>query len=203
MKPMTVGQMARQAGVGIETVRFYEKSGLLETPTRRASGYREYDEEAVNRLRFIGRAKELGFTLGEIRELLSLRCSEQPCDELKTALRKEQWRETARVDELSVIEFRTMARYRIKHFAQAEQLNKETTDKLMKILEDHLEHFAREAKKEKVTRPEDLVNRGKKSIPDFFGRAKAILSDEQIERFKKSLMTPFRGEDRPEAPPAP
>ncbi len=83
MKPMTVGQVARQAGVGIETVRFYEKNGLLETPTRRASGYREYDEETVNRLRFIQRAKGLGFRLGEIKELLSLRCSEQPCNEVR------------------------------------------------------------------------------------------------------------------------
>jgi MerR family copper efflux transcriptional regulator len=83
MKPMTVGQAARQAGVGIETIRFYEKNGLLEAPARRASGYREYDEETVNRLRFIKRAKELGFTLGEIKELLSLRCCEQPCNDVR------------------------------------------------------------------------------------------------------------------------
>jgi MerR family transcriptional regulator, copper efflux regulator len=84
MKPMTVGQVARLAGVGVETVRFYEQCGLLEEPARRASGYREYDEEAVNRLRFIQRAKELGFTLSEIKELLSLRsCSEQPCDDVR------------------------------------------------------------------------------------------------------------------------
>jgi MerR family copper efflux transcriptional regulator len=83
MKPLTVGQVARQAGVGVETVRFYEKNGLLEQPARRASGYREYDEETVNRLRFIQRAKELGFTLGEIRELLSLRCSGQPCNAVR------------------------------------------------------------------------------------------------------------------------
>lgn len=83
MKPMTVGQVARLAGVGVETVRFYEKNGLLEEPARRPSGYREYDEETVNRLRFIQRAKELGFTLSEIKELLSLRCSERPCNDVK------------------------------------------------------------------------------------------------------------------------
>ena len=83
MKPMTVGQVARLAGVGVETVRFYEKNGLLEEPARRVSGYREYDEETVNRLRFIQRAKELGFTLSEIKELLSLRCSERPCNEVQ------------------------------------------------------------------------------------------------------------------------
>jgi hypothetical protein len=124
-------------------------------------------------------------------------------DELKTALRKEQWRETGRVGELSIIEFRTMALYRIKTFAEAEKLNKETTDKLTKIFEHHLERFTQEAKKQKVTRPEDLVDRGKKSIPAFFGRAKEVLSDEQIERFKKSLMAPCRDGDRPEAPPSP
>jgi MerR family copper efflux transcriptional regulator len=83
MKPMTVGQAARKAGVGIETVRFYEKNGLLEEPSRRASGYREYDEETVHRLRFIRRAKELGFTLAEIKELLSLRWSARPCNDVR------------------------------------------------------------------------------------------------------------------------
>jgi MerR family mercuric resistance operon transcriptional regulator len=83
MKPMTVGQVARRAGVGVETVRFYEKHGLLEEPARRASGYREYDQGTVNRLRFIRRAKELGFTLSEIRELLSLRCSGRPCNDVR------------------------------------------------------------------------------------------------------------------------
>lgn len=84
MKSMTAGQVARQAGVGVETVRFYEKNGLLEEPTRRVSGYREYDDETVQRLRFIQRAKELGFTLSEIKELLSLRCSERPCDDVRS-----------------------------------------------------------------------------------------------------------------------
>ena len=73
MLPLTVGQVARRAGVGVETVRFYEREGLLERPSRRPSGYRQYGEGAVARLRFIRRAKELGFTLREIIELLSLR----------------------------------------------------------------------------------------------------------------------------------
>ena len=73
MKPLTIGEVARQAGVGVETVRFYERRGLLEEPQRRASGYRQYDGEAVAVLRFIRRAKELGFTLKEIKALLDLR----------------------------------------------------------------------------------------------------------------------------------
>ena len=70
---LTIGQLARRADVGVETVRFYEREGLLEEPARRPSGYRQYDEGVVDRLRFIRRAKQLGFTLKEIRELLSLR----------------------------------------------------------------------------------------------------------------------------------
>ncbi|MCG8458030.1 MAG: MerR family DNA-binding protein [Holophagales bacterium] len=71
--PLTIGKLADRAHVGVETVRFYERRGLLEPPPRRTSGYRQYPESAVDRLRFIRRAKELGFTLDEIAELLSLR----------------------------------------------------------------------------------------------------------------------------------
>lgn len=70
---LTIGEVARQAGIGVETVRFYERQGLLEEPQRRASGYRQFDPEAVAVLRFIRRAKELGFTLKEIKGLLALR----------------------------------------------------------------------------------------------------------------------------------
>jgi len=73
MKPLTIGQLAKRAEVGVETVRFYEREGLLDEPDRRASGYRQYDEDVVQRLQFIRRAKELGFTLKEIKELLSLK----------------------------------------------------------------------------------------------------------------------------------
>ena len=72
-KPLTIGLVARHAGVGVETVRFYERQGLIEEPPRRLSGYREYGDDVVSRLGFIRRAKDLGFTLKEIKELLSLR----------------------------------------------------------------------------------------------------------------------------------
>jgi len=65
--------VAKAAGVGVETVRFYERQGLFDPPPRRPSGYRQFPEEIVHRLRFIRRAKELGFSLREIRELLDLR----------------------------------------------------------------------------------------------------------------------------------
>ena len=73
MGNMTIGQMARSAGASVETIRFYEREGLLEHPARSASGYRNYPPEAVARLRMIRQAKELGFSLNEIRELLALR----------------------------------------------------------------------------------------------------------------------------------
>lgn len=72
MKQLTVGKLAKKAGIGIETVRYYEKSGLLPEPERLESGYRVYDENAVTRLRFIQQAKTLGFALEEIKELLAL-----------------------------------------------------------------------------------------------------------------------------------
>jgi Cu(I)-responsive transcriptional regulator len=69
---LTIGKIARQTGLGIETIRFYEKEGLLAPPLRNRANYRLYPEEEVTRLRFIKRAKELGFSLKEIRELMLL-----------------------------------------------------------------------------------------------------------------------------------
>jgi len=68
----TIGALASRAGVAIDTIRYYEREGLLPEPVRRASGYRSYDESSIAQLRFIRRAKGLGFTLEEIRELLVL-----------------------------------------------------------------------------------------------------------------------------------
>ena len=72
-KPLTIGKVARLAGVGIETIRFYEREGLIAEPPRKESGYRQYGAASVSRLRFIHRAKALGFSLKEIKELLFLR----------------------------------------------------------------------------------------------------------------------------------
>jgi MerR family copper efflux transcriptional regulator len=69
---LTIGAVAKRVGVAIDTIRYYEREGLLPEPERRASGYRSYDEGAVRQLRFIRRAKDLGFTLEEIRDLLAL-----------------------------------------------------------------------------------------------------------------------------------
>lgn len=68
----TIGRLAKRADVGIDTVRFYERRGLLPEPTRSPSGYRLYQTDSIDRIRFIRRAKELGFTLDEIELLLKL-----------------------------------------------------------------------------------------------------------------------------------
>ena len=70
---MTIGRVAKLAGVGVETIRFYEREGLLNKPKRKASGYRMFDSEVVSRILFIKKVKDLGFSLKEIRELLFLR----------------------------------------------------------------------------------------------------------------------------------
>ena len=72
MKPMRIGTLAKRAGVRIDTVRYYERSGLLKPHGRLASGYREYSELELSRLRFIRRAQALGFSLHEVSELLAL-----------------------------------------------------------------------------------------------------------------------------------
>ena len=74
-KSLTIGRLAREAGINLETVRYYERRGLLTKPPRTPSGYRLFPTEAAVRLRFIRRAQELGFSLKEIRELLALRVS--------------------------------------------------------------------------------------------------------------------------------
>lgn len=73
MGNLTVSQVARQGGVNLQTVRYYERQGLLTPSSRTESGYRIYQPDAIRRLRFIKRAQDLGFSLSEIGELLSLR----------------------------------------------------------------------------------------------------------------------------------
>jgi len=72
MDGLGIGQLAKRGGVGIDTVRYYERNGLLAPHTRLASGYRRYGDIELARLRFIRRAQALGFTLKEIKQLLTL-----------------------------------------------------------------------------------------------------------------------------------
>ena len=101
MRALTIGQVAKQAGVGVETVRFYERQGLLDEPPRRASGYRQYAQDVVPRIQFIRRARDLGFSLKEISELLSLRLGpERTSSEVKARTEAEIVTINAKLQEL-------------------------------------------------------------------------------------------------------
>ena len=73
MSTLNIGQVAKATGISVEAIRFYEKRGLIDTPARTATGYRQYPPETVKRIRFILHAKDAGFTLSEISDLLRLR----------------------------------------------------------------------------------------------------------------------------------
>jgi DNA-binding transcriptional MerR regulator len=83
MDALTIGQLGRATGTKIETVRYYEKIGLLPEPRRTAGNYRSYAAEHLQRLGFIRRARELGFSIEDVRELLKLAAhGERPCEEV-------------------------------------------------------------------------------------------------------------------------
>lgn len=85
----TISKLSKESGVNLETIRYYEKIGLLPKPPRTASGYRRYDESANKRLRFIRRGRELGFCINEIKTLLELADHpEQTCSEADGLARK-------------------------------------------------------------------------------------------------------------------
>lgn len=81
-KPLTIGALARAAGVHIETVRYYQRRGLLPTPPRPPGGIRSYSADTLQRLRFIKRAQEIGFTLREVIDLLRL--GDRHCRQTRT-----------------------------------------------------------------------------------------------------------------------
>ncbi len=84
METITIGKLAEQAGVNIETIRYYERRGLMPRPKRLESGYRQYSPDSAKRIRFIKHAQELGFSLKEIDELLSLKLDERtPCSQVR------------------------------------------------------------------------------------------------------------------------
>lgn len=88
MDILTIGQVAQKAGTGIETIRFYERKGLIEEPARRSNGYRQYTDEHIAQLRFIQQAKELGFSLKEIGELLSIKAGTKTVADVKQLARE-------------------------------------------------------------------------------------------------------------------
>ncbi len=99
--PYTIGQLAREAGVNVETVRYYQRLGLIPEPAKRAQGYRRYSSETVARLRFIRRAQRLGFTLKEISELLEL--EDGKCKEARTLAEEKRAVIDAQIGDLSAM----------------------------------------------------------------------------------------------------
>ena len=85
MDNLSIGELAKKAGVNIETIRYYERRGLIADPPRNKSGHRQYSEEAVKRTEFIKKCQALGFSLNEIQEILELRITpESTCAEMKS-----------------------------------------------------------------------------------------------------------------------
>lgn len=98
---MRIGEVAANANVNVQTVRYYERRGLLPRPERTRSGYRQYGDLAVRRLQFIKRAQELGFTLGEVRELLNLRVEDaSACGTVERRTRAKLAQVEQKIDEL-------------------------------------------------------------------------------------------------------
>lgn len=101
---LTIGQTAAAANVNVQTIRYYERRGLLAAPQRTAAGYRQYYEDAVQRLRFIKHAQELGFSLREIQDLLALRVRHtRACDAVERKTRQKIALVERKIDDLQRI----------------------------------------------------------------------------------------------------
>jgi MerR family copper efflux transcriptional regulator len=114
---LKIGDVSKQSGIGIEALRFYEKSGLLDKPSRTESGYRVYGPEILERLAFIKRAQALGFSLDEVRRVIEdARTGQSPCDEVKEIVSR-------RLEELDG-RMREMRRYRRELAETLDEWNK-------------------------------------------------------------------------------
>lgn len=134
-----IGEVAKRSSVGIETLRFYEKSGLVDRPSRTASGYRVYDGSILERLSFIKKAQMLGFSLDEIRELIDhKRAGENPCGHVRAKVK-------SRLQDLDE-RIRQMTLYRDELAAELKQWEKkrESEGHVCGLIEgSHIEHPAR------------------------------------------------------------
>lgn len=104
METLTIGQLAERGGINLETIRYYEREGLMLPPPRKSSGHRAYSPNAVRRLRFIKRAQELGFSLSEIKELFALRLDpDQLCAEVIQQIETKTKQVEAKISHLKAI----------------------------------------------------------------------------------------------------
>lgn len=104
-KTYSIGQLAKEASVNTQTIRYYEREGILKPINRSDSGYREYDKDCLKKLRFIIQAKELGFSLKEINELLNLRISSvQKCNQVRRKAEKKYDEVKSKIKSLKFLE---------------------------------------------------------------------------------------------------
>jgi len=94
----TISKVAKELSINIETIRFYERKGLIEQPCKPEVGYRHYPTETVDRIRFIRRSQELGFTLEEIRNLLNL--NDSPCNQVQVLAQSKLEAVNEKIDDL-------------------------------------------------------------------------------------------------------
>ncbi len=130
---LLIGELANAADVGVETIRFYEREGLLPEPPRSDAGYRLYDTEAVRRVRFVRKAKELGFTLRETKDLLELRVTDaSTCDDVAERARRKIIAVEDRIGELNRVR-------RVLHdLVEACATRAETTEcPILEVLDEH------------------------------------------------------------------
>lgn len=159
---MRIGEVAVQAGVNIQTLRYYERRGLLRAPQRRPSGYREYSPEVVRVIRFVKHAQELGFTLAEVEDLLRLRTDQRTsCAEVRAAA-------SAKITDIDQRLRRLRA---IKHALQTlvDSCTRESSARICPILEAlDDEHTNRTAGSRKTLRIESLdSSRGaRRNLPE-------------------------------------
>ena len=99
-----IGAAAKLAGVSVDTVRFYQKLGLVDVPARTASGYRLFDEDQIHNLKFVRHAQDLGFSLTEIRDLLALRQKPHACGEVQSMLKRKVAAVQEKIKSLAVLE---------------------------------------------------------------------------------------------------
>ncbi len=130
---LTIGQVAAAVDVNIQTIRYYERRGLFAAPWRTPSGYRQYTEDAISRLRFIKHAQELGFSLKEIQELLGLRVRHgAACDAVERKTRQQIQLVQQKINDLQRMK-RTLER-----LAAACAARRPTDDcPILEALEDH------------------------------------------------------------------
>ena len=139
---LKIGDVARFSGIGIEALRFYEKSGLLDKPSRTESGYRMYSRDVLDRLAFIKQAQALGFSLDEIRRIIAdARAGASPCDEVREIVRR-------RLEELDE-RMRELRRYRKELAGTLEEWDRlgHAPGHICGLIEGtHLEHGAHKQK---------------------------------------------------------